>query len=1328
MKIKKSLLLSALALSSLTAAHAQSTLSAWNFDNLSLGTSSAPQPSTGFGSASVLGFGGSSSPTVVSQVGSSTGGAQAWSVGKTGATVGWSTNSQPGMQGAQFSASTLGYYQIQASFDIYVNTNSEAAVLVQYSQDGISWQNANITSAGTAGVLATNTTGAGIVTGVSYLVLTNSTSAGWDNGVTVNLTGLQGVANDPTFAIRIVNAGTGTNCLDTTGSIYNSANGGDWTLDNVAVTGVSFDTVASWTFDNITAAKHINNPIPAVSNNFANATCIGFGTPANPLISSTFTPNNSTNDADVTANGVPYSSTGAAGQNVWRLRGQPGNGWLSTQPIGSQGAEIDVSTVNYNNIIVTFDMYFTTQGEARMCVLYTTNGWATTSVAPMACSSYPTFIQTNTPAFSTESEGYSPDIVNGVYFDQTIGALFFNYFSVDFTGVPYVANNPNFGFRIVNAAQNGQCVNFLHQAYNNNSGNTRVDNIAVSGQFNGQTAPFVTNALAATVDAPFTNTFAESVGANNVGWHTNINAIFVNGVKLTNTAYTISASNIVFNPAPPNTNPFVLDTAGFDFIVISATNYTSAKYFQFVGTGVAKKLTYTQPSGPAASGGTLLVNPVFTVTDQYGNGTTNPYNNMSITAVVSNSPATWTLGGSTVQTILNGSCTFTDLTATLVGSTAISNAAITFMVSGYTNASTHGATTNIFSTAFTIGPPPSQFTQGNLAVLQVDTAANNSTFSIVEIRPSAAGQTQPLNINPISATGTNAMRMTTGGGAGHLALSDDGTFLVFGIFDDGSSATPDETFNLNRGVGTMNYTNLVTKAAKYVSESLGGSAVRAACSPDSVDFLIDDKGGLYVAEPGGAPGVNVYEENNYCVRSFGGSAWSLTQKVVAHVSSPVVFQFNNGFVGALDYFDSGNDGPYNTASSTPPTDPLVVDFYMISTNGSSDPVSFGILYTVDNNGGTNASSTVINKFVRNINDDSWAAIGSWTNADNANSLFATTNGAGGVYLYYANGSGAANSIVRVTDASVTGPLNIVTTNTIYTAPAGATAIGVTFVPLPSAGTATLSPPPILVAQKFAPTNSTFAVTNVPDDSLWRGAITGITVNGSALAPAAYNVTQSGKIVFDPSQSALLQTPGSKAIVISATGYSTNYITQLVVGAAAQLAITTQPKAPLFDGGVLANQPAIQVQDAFGNLVASSATITAQVGAGAWVVGGNTNKTAANGAATFSGVTAFANSAISGASITFTSPGLTPVTSSTFNIPAPITESLKSTVLVGGKLAFTFTNFTGLSFSVLGTNQLGAPASTWPLLGTAVEGPAGTYRFTNSLPATNAATFYILRQP
>ncbi len=1220
MKLKNIACIASILVASLSGTKAASTLSTWNFDNVALGASASPAASIGFGSAVVLGFGGGSSPTVVSQSGSSTGGENAWSIGNTGgASVGWNTSAAIGSQGAQFAVSTLGYYQVQVSFDVYAQTNSEAALLVQYSQDGIFWQNANITSAGTAGILATNTNLTnGIVAGVSYLILTNNTAAGWNNGVTVDLTGVPGVANDPAFAIRIVNAAKGTNCLDTTGAIYNSANNGDWTLDNVTFQGISFDTVANWTFDNIGKIAPDNNPIPAISNNTAIAACIGFN-----LNSPTFTPTNSINAADILASGAPYSSTGPAGQFVWRLRGQPGNGWLSTQPIGSQGAEFDVSTVNYTNILVTFDLYFTTQGEARMCVLYTTDGWATTNVANLACSSHPTLIQKNTPSFSTEAEGYSSDIVNGTFMDNTIGSLFYNYMSIDFTGVPGVANNPNFAFRVVNAAQNGQCVNFLHQPYNNNSGNARIDNVAVNGQFNGQIAPVLASDPAATVDHPFTNTFSESLGNNDVGWHNNISSIYVNGVLLPKAAYAVTASNIVYTESASA----ALQVAGLDNIVVNATNYTSAKVVQFVATGVATKLSYTQPAGPSASGGTLTANPTFTVTDQYGNGTTNPYASMVVTATVSNSPATWILGGSTVQPIINGSCTFTDLTATVIGTSAVTNAAIHFAI-------TNGIIPATNSTSFVIGAPPSQFTQGNLAAIQIDTTAANSTFSMIEIKPSAAGQTKPVNINPITATGTNALRMG-GGGAGHLALSDDGTFLVFGAFDDGSSATVDETFNLNRAVGTMDYTNKFTKTGKYVSNSLGGSAVRAACSPNNVDFLIDDKGGLYVYSSDSGLSFNVYEQNNYCVRSFGGSAWSLTQKSVANLPSPAVFQFNNGTVGHLDYYNSGNDGPWNTTSATPPPDGIVVDFYLLSTNGSQNPASFAILYTLDQSGGTNGSSGVINKWSRNP-DDSWTAIGSWTNTDNGTALFATTNGNGGVYLYYANGTGAANSIVRVTDQSLMGSINIISTNTIYTAPAGTTVMGLTFVPVPTPYAAALTPPPILTAQTFATTNSPFTVTNTPDDPLWRSSITGITVNGSLLSAAAYTTNQSGKIVFDPSQDPLLQSPGSKIIVISATGYSTNSITQVVAGVAAKLGITTQPKAPAATGLALATQPVVAVQDAFGNAVASTASIMAAVGNGTWTLGGTTTKAAVSGTAKFTDLTAYSTSAVIGATISFTS--------------------------------------------------------------------------------------------
>jgi hypothetical protein len=62
-------------------------------------------------------------------------------------------------------------------------------------------------------------------------------------------------------------------------------------------------------------------------------------------------------------------------------------------------------------------------------------------------------------------------------------------------------------------------------------------------------------------------------------------------------------------------------------------------------------------------------------------------------------------------------------------------------------------------------------------------------------------------------------------------------------------------------------------------------------------------------------------------------------------------------------------------------------------------------------------------------------------------------------------------------------------------------------------------------------------------------------------------------------------------------------------------------------------------------------------------------------------------------------------------------------------SFTFTNTPGASFSVLATNNLRAPVATWPVVGRALESPAGSgsYQY-SSPPVTNTTLYYRLRQP
>jgi hypothetical protein len=1274
-----------LLLASLSGANAASTLTAWTFDNLGVAANSSPQPSSGFGAASAVGL---NNADVQALAGSSGGAANSWRVRGTGGSV-WSTNAAIGSQGAKFAASTLGYYQIKISFDVFATPDAEANLMVQYTTDGTIWNNATISSVGTLGVIANNTATNSTVMG-SYVVLTNNGTTGWNNQITVNLSGISGVDNNANFAVRIVNASTGTNCVNTTGAKYND-NSGSWTFDNVVIQGVSYDTVAGWTFESYGTTAFVPHPVPEFGSGTASS--IGFDTTYHFSDGSV----GSTNKPDVLANGIPFSSSGSAGQFVWRVRGQgPGNGWFTGAPIGSQGAEFAVSTVNYSNILVTFDMFFTSQSEAKMCVLYTTNNWVTTNnAATLAYGANPTFIVTN-----SAGPNFSPDTVAGTYFWQTVGQNFYNNLIVDFTGVPGVDNNPNFAFRIVNAAQNGDCVAYNGGSYNNSSGNTRFDNVTVGGTFNGLVPPAVAYDPNATVDRPFTNTFTDDAA-----WRAKITSILINGAALTNAAFTTNtAGQIIFNP----TNSVLLQSSGVKNIVINALGYSSVKITQPLAAGVATKLAITtQPTAPAASGGTLIANPALAITDKYGNGTTNPYPNATVTATVGGSGG-WTLGGSTIQPAVNGVATFSNLSATVNGSAAVSGAVITFTVTGYTNTANASTVTNFNSSAFNISAPPAPFTRGNLAVLQIDTVANNTTFSVIEIKPSASRQTTPVNIIPISATGTNALRLSSAGSCGRLTLSDDGTLISFVGFKDESSATPDETFVQDRAVGTLNYTNLFSKPFSYSSISFGGSQGRACATLDNVNWLVVDKGGLYINS------LLWSVQNNVVVRTFGGIPYVQTQKTASGSPIPAVYAL------AMDNPGSINHAVPNNLI----TDPLAVDFYIVFSN---------TLYTLDQ---ISATSGLINKYsLANDGSGNWVTNGTFAMGNGADSFFATTNGNGGVYLYYTTGGGgtAANSIIRLTDAAgYNAPINIISSNVIYTASATTSVKGLTFVPQQTAYATELTPPPILTTQTVATVSGSFSITNTPDDPAWRSAITSITVNGSLLANSAYATNTAGRLVFDPTQSTLLQTAGVKTIVISATGYSTNSIAQtLGAGAPAKLAVTTQPTAPVGNGGPLAVQPVVAVQDQYGNVISTAnSNIVAQVGTGAWTIGGLTTKAAVAGIATFTNLTATSAAAVTGATIHFTTGNLTAADSTPgFTIPAPIKSNLGGVTLNAGKLAFAFTNATGLSFSVLATNDLTAPVATWPVVGQAVESPAGSgnYQYTNSA-ATNVLQFYILRQP
>ena len=332
------------------------------------------------------------------------------------------------------------------SFDVYATADAEANLQVQYSTDGKTWFNANVGSAA-SGLIATNTTSSNTVSG-TYIRL----ASGWNDQVTVDLSGLSGVDNTASFALRIVNASTATDCVDTTGAVYNNTSG-SWSLDNVVIQGTSIDTIADWDFDLIgVTLPPYNTPAPTVGSGTAQS----LGMINNYTFSDSPSDIGSSNWCDVLAQGG--ASTGP-NSLCWRVRGgQTGAGVpiaVGTRrlPSSPEGPDNDVSTAGYTKVICYLDIYFTTQAPDKFCVFYTTDGWATTNLAnSLFYGAAPAYIHTNAS---------DPNLVNGNYFYENFGQGWYNNVVVDLSGDPATANNPKFGFRVVNAGTGPQCQNFL---------------------------------------------------------------------------------------------------------------------------------------------------------------------------------------------------------------------------------------------------------------------------------------------------------------------------------------------------------------------------------------------------------------------------------------------------------------------------------------------------------------------------------------------------------------------------------------------------------------------------------------------------------------------------------------------------------------------------------------------------------------------------------------------------------------------------------------------------------------------------------------------------
>ena len=81
----------------------------------------------------------------------------------------------------------------------------------------------------------TTATNSNIVNGAYFQIANNADGLFWQNGMTVDLSGITAVNNNSHFGIRIVNAATGAAEFEVGGTAFPAAGAGNWRLDNIQI-------------------------------------------------------------------------------------------------------------------------------------------------------------------------------------------------------------------------------------------------------------------------------------------------------------------------------------------------------------------------------------------------------------------------------------------------------------------------------------------------------------------------------------------------------------------------------------------------------------------------------------------------------------------------------------------------------------------------------------------------------------------------------------------------------------------------------------------------------------------------------------------------------------------------------------------------------------------------------------------------------------------------------------------------------------------------------------------------------------------------------------
>ncbi len=478
----------------------QTTITEWTYEPLQ-GTTANPTPNFGSGTSEVFGpgitVGAATGMNTASGCGAQSTGTNAWSFNPM--VVGTTNESQ----GAQFNVSTLGYENIVVRWEQRWSGTSVNTVRFQYTLNGTTWNNFDMTASNTTFCLGELNNGR----------FQANTTGDQFRRIQVDLSSISGANNNANFAFRVVGAhfqNTGQFRQITNTALV--ATGGTWRFDNVRVSGTALPPSGDPTLtvtSNLSPYAYIlsegpaahqsysvsgtnldNDVVISVPANFEHALAAAgpyqtsnlvlspvMGTLSNTTIfvrlqgglstgnyngnisissDDPSSPNLIAVSGQVISETLPYVETfGITGSLFpigWTRSGAGGNNWnidLASQsfPLGSAGANLaDNGTIINQEAVVTCNRSISTMGHNQVRV---------------------TFLARKTAAYS-----------GNVLFDYSIDGI--NWTNVPFSDVP---NDGQWGLVFFVLPNNAANVENLRVRFRttrtNTSGNYRIDDFSI---------------------------------------------------------------------------------------------------------------------------------------------------------------------------------------------------------------------------------------------------------------------------------------------------------------------------------------------------------------------------------------------------------------------------------------------------------------------------------------------------------------------------------------------------------------------------------------------------------------------------------------------------------------------------------------------------------------------------------------------------------------------------------------------------------------------------------------------------------------------------------